>query len=158
MCIIIAVFKLVGPEYECLGIIAQTESMRDVMKKTVWSAAAFCLAILVLLGVWHSTRPDPQMGIKYIAVEVIHKDGSEKTFSYETEKEYLGELLKEEKLISGSEDQYGIFVDTVDGETAVWEVDGGWWSLSCNGEAAQTGVDQVVIEDGSVYTWTYTNS
>ena len=127
------------------------------MKKTVVSVVAFCAAMLVLLGVWYGTRPETQTGVKNITVEVVHKDGSEKSFAYETDLDYLGELLKEEKLISGPEDQYGIFVETVDGETAVWEVDGGWWSLSCNGEDAQTGVDDVVIEDGCVYTWTYKN-
>ena len=127
------------------------------MKKTIMSVVGFLLAILVLLGVWQGTRPEAQDGEKHIAVEIIHKDGSEKSFSYDTDEEYLGELLKKEGLISGTEDQYGIFVDTVDGETAIWEEDGGWWSLSCNGEDAQTGVDQMVIEDGSVYTWTYMN-
>jgi len=127
------------------------------MKKTIMSVVGFLLAILVLLGVWQGTRPETQDGEKHIAVEIIHKDGSEKSFSYDTDEEYLGELLKKEGLISGTEDQYGIFVDTVDGETAIWEEDGGWWSLSCNGEDAQTGVDQMVIEDGSVYTWTYMN-
>ena len=127
------------------------------MKKTIISVVGFLLAILVLLGVWQGTRPEAQDGEKHIAVEIIHKDGSEKSFSYDTDEEYLGELLKKEGLISGTEDQYGIFVDTVDGETAIWEEDGGWWSLSCNGEDAQTGVDQMIIEDGSVYTWTYMN-
>ena len=127
------------------------------MKKTIISVVGFLLAILVLLGVWQRTRPEAQDGEKHIAVEIIHKDGSEKSFSYDTDEEYLGELLKKEGLISGTEDQYGIFVDTVDGETAIWEEDGGWWSLSCNGEDAQTGVDQMIIEDGSVYTWTYMN-
>lgn len=127
------------------------------MKKTIMSVVGFLLAILVLLGVWQRTRPEAQDGEKHIAVEIIHKDGSEKSFSYDTDEEYLGELLKKEGLISGTEDQYGIFVDTVDGETAIWEEDGGWWSLSCNGEDAQTGVDQMIIEDGSVYTWTYMN-
>lgn len=141
----------------CARMIVRAESMRDRMKKTVVSVVAFCAAVLVLLGVWHSTRPEAQTGVKSITVEVVHKDGSETSFAYETDLEYLGELLKREGLISGTEGQYGIFVDTVDGEAAVWEVDGGWWSLACNGEDAQTGVDDVVIEDGSVYTWTYRN-
>lgn len=158
MYVIAAVFlKFSGPKSEGPDIIARTESKRDGMKKTVLSAVAFCLAVLVLLGVWYGTRPEVQDGVKHITVEVVHKDGSEKSFAYETDQEYLGQLLKEERLISGTEDQFGIFVDTVDGETAVWEVDSGWWSLSCNGEDAQEGVDQVVIEDGSVYTWTYKN-
>ena len=127
-----------------------------LMKKKLLPLMGFCLLAVVLLGVWYSTKPEPQAGMKHIVVEVVHSDGSEKEFAYDTEAGYLGELLKEEGLISGTEDQYGIFVDTVDGETAVWEENGAWWSLSCNGEAAQTGVDQTVVEDGAVYTWSYT--
>ena len=70
--------------------------------------------------------------------------------------EYLGPLLVNEGLISGTEGAYGLYVDTVDRETADYSVDNSWWKLSGNGEDSQVGVDEVVIHDGDQYTWTYT--
>ena len=116
----------------------------------------FC-ALAVLLGViWLSARPKTVSGEKHITVEIVHSDLSEAEFAYDTSEEYLGALLLSEGLIAGSEGAYGLYVETVDGETADYAVDGGWWRLSCNGEDSAVGVDAVVIHDGDQYAWTYT--
>lgn len=118
---------------------------------------ALFLVLAVVLGViWSTSRPEPVSGGKHITVEVIHSDGSKAQFTYDTGEEYLGTVLVNEGLISGSESDYGLFVETVDGETADFDADGSWWKLSCNGEDSQVGVDSVVIHDADLYTWTYT--
>lgn len=122
----------------------------------VLAAAVFCALALVLLLVWQSRRAETAEGGKAVVVEVIHSDGTAVEFHYRTELEYLGELLTEEGLISGTEGPYGLFVDTVDGETADYDRDGGWWRLTCGGEDAESGVDGVVLEDGGEYGWVYT--
>lgn len=127
-------------------------------KRSFWVATILLIAALVMLGVWYATRPAPQEGMKHITVEVCHGDGTTKTFAYDTEEEYLGELLQKAGLISGSESEYGLFVDTVDGEKADYSVNQSWWQLTCNGESSMTGADQVVIEDGGSYAWIYTIS
>lgn len=70
--------------------------------------------------------------------------------------EYLGEALLEEGLIAGSESEFGLYVETVDGETASYDADQSYWWLTCNGEDSQTGADQVVLADGDHFVWTYT--
>ena len=125
-------------------------------KKQGFALAGLLIAAAVMFGVWHFTQAGPQTGVKHITVEVVHGNGAVNRFTYETEEEYLGALLQKEGLIRGTEDQFGLFVDTVDGEMAVYAENQSWWNLSCNGESAQTGVDQVLIVDGSTYTWTYT--
>ena len=115
----------------------------------------FCVLALALFLVWKTSLPQAQSGSKHVTVEVIHKDGSTAEFTYETDLEYLGDLLTQEQLISGTPGPYGLFVDTVDGESADYDTDQSWWKLSCDGEDAQTGADAVVLQDGSVYTWTY---
>lgn len=124
--------------------------------KIILAVAAFCVVVIALFAVWKLTRPEPQAGSKQVTVEVVHGDGETTEFTYQTDLEYLGELLKEEELISGTESEYGMFVDTVDGETADYYADGSWWALYCNGEMSELGVDSVVIQDGDTYTWTYT--
>ena len=130
--------------------------MEQKKNRGLQGVIAFVALLAILIGVWQFTRPEAQAGEKTICVEVVHKDGSEKSIFYQTDHEYLGALLLEEGLISGTEGQFGLFVDTVDGETADYSVDGGWWQLLCEGEPAQTGVDSVVITDGAGYAWVYT--
>lgn len=114
---------------------------------------AFVVLALVLVLVWHFTRPAPSAGEKHITVEVVHSGGTSKTFSYDTGAEYLGAVLTDAGLIQGEDSQFGLYVKTVDGET----VDGrSWWRLSVNGEDSQTGVDTTPVRDGDAFTWTYT--
>jgi len=129
--------------------------MKD-KKHLAVAAAVFCVFAILMGTIWMKSRPSAQSGMKQVAVEVIHKDGTEKKFEYQTDLEYLGELLLEEGLISGTTGAYGLFVKTVDGETADYAEDQGWWRLDCNGEQAQTGADSMVLQDGDVYTWVYT--
>jgi len=126
------------------------------MKKKYLGIAIFCVLMVALTAIWRTSLPETQVGEKEITVEVVHGDGSKAEFTYQTDLEYLGELLVSEGLISGEEGPYGLYVETVDGETASYERDCSWWCLTCNGEDSQTGADSVVLEDGSVYTWTYT--
>ena len=77
-------------------------------------------------------------------------------FTYGTNEDYLGTVLVAEGLIQGDDSTYGLMIHTVDGETADYAADGSWWQLTCNGEPAVTGADQVALEDGALYRWTYT--
>ncbi len=131
--------------------------MNRQKKFGIAAGVALFLVLAVVLGViWRTSRPEPVAGAKHITVEVGHSDGSEARFTYDTDEEYLGTVLVNEGLISGSESSYGLYVETVDGETADFDADGSWWRLSCNGEDSQVGVDSVVVNDADRYTWTYT--
>lgn len=122
----------------------------------VLAAAAFVVLAAVLALVWRFTRPAPGSGAKHITVEVIHKDESARTFAYDTDAEYLDEALLDAGLVSGEDSGFGLYVKTVDGETADYDADQGWWALSVNGEFAQAGVSATPVYDGDAYTWTYT--
>lgn len=91
-----------------------------------------------------------------ITVIVVHADGSEKTFSYETDEEFLGTLLQDEGLITGEMGQYGLMISEVDGEKAVYEENGAYWALYENGEYAMQGIDTTKIKDGGEYKLEYT--
>lgn len=130
--------------------------MKDQKKYVLAAVALFCVLAAALTAVWLGTHPDVWAGEKHITVEVVHGDGSSAEFTYDTKEEYLGALLLEEGLIAGSQGTYGLYVDTVDGETADYDANGSWWKLSCNGEDSLLGVDSVPIKDGDRYTWSYT--
>lgn len=123
----------------------------------ILAAAAFCVLALGLWRVWQSSLSGTAEGTKTVEVEVTHADGSTAEFTYRTELAYLGELLQQEGLISGSEGPYGLFAETVDGETVDYARDQSWWRLQCNGEDVTSGVDAVVLHDGDRYAWFYTS-
>jgi len=125
-------------------------------KRAVIALVFFVALAIALALVWHFTRSAPAEGTKHITVEVVHKDGAAKTFTYDTDAEYLGEVLVDAGLISGDGSEHGLYVKVVDGETADYDADQSWWALSVNGEFSQTGVDATPVRDGDAYTWTYT--
>ncbi len=85
--------------------------------------------------------------------EVVHLDGTTKTFEVKTYKTHLGDALTEKGYISGYQSQYGLTVETVDGEKLDWNTSGAYWALYINGEYAPTGVDATKIVDGATYTF-----
>lgn len=124
-------------------------------KKMILAIVALVAVVGILLGVYFLTRPETQQGAKEITVTVVHKDGTEKTFTYHTDEEYLDKVLIAEGLMEGHDDQYGMVIDKVDGEAAVWEVDKAYWSLYIGEEYATTGISATPVYDGSVFKLVY---
>ena len=125
--------------------------------KKVWLAIAALAAVVCLMAcLWLGTRPEAVEGSKAVTVAVVHKDTSKKIFEYRTDAEYLGDLLLEEGLAEGETGQYGLMISTVDGETADWSVDQGYWAIYIGTEYATTGADGIVLTDGGEYSLVYT--
>lgn len=125
-------------------------------KKLILAVAALVAVVALFLGVWFATRPETTQGAKTITVTVVHKDSTEKIFTYHTDEEYLGPVLVAEGLIQGDNGDFGIMIHTVDGEKADWNVDQGWWQLLVGEESAMTGADSIPIADGDTFTLVYT--
>lgn len=124
--------------------------------KIIIVVVALVVVIAVLLGVYYGTRPETSQGSKTFTVEVVHADGSAKTFTYSTDAEYLGEVLLAEGLIQGEEGPYGLTIYEVDGERAVWEENGAYWAIYVGGEYGMTGVDTTPVNDGDDFSLVYT--
>ena len=114
------------------------------------------VVIAVLIGVYLGARPQTSEGAKTFTVEVVHSDGTSKTFTYHTDEEYLGTVLLAEGLLVGEDSTYGLYILEVDGERAVYEEDGAYWSLEVNGEYAMQGADQTPVNDGDAFRLVYT--
>ena len=124
--------------------------------KLILATAVVVVLIAVFVGIWYATRPATSQGSKTITVEVVHKDGSSKDFTYHTAAQYLGEVLLAEGLIQGDEGDYGLYITAVDGEEAVYETDGAYWAFYVGDEYASLGVDQTPIADGDSFSLVYT--
>lgn len=125
-------------------------------KKMILIAVALIVCIGVMLGIFSATRPETVDGSKTVTVTVVHKDGSEKVFHCTTDAEYLGTVLVDEKIVDASYGEYGLYFNTADGETADWNVDGGWWQVFVGEESAILGADQIPIADGDTFKLVYT--
>ena len=124
--------------------------------KIIIAVVAVVVVIALFVGVYFGTRPETTQGAKTYTVEVIHADGSSKTFTYHTDEEYLGAALLAEGLIAGEEGPYGLTVITVDGEDAVWDTDNAYWGIVVNGEYGTTGIDLTPVNDGDAFQLVYT--
>lgn len=88
------------------------------------------------------------------SVEVVDADGNTENFDYEAaEGDTVGAVLLNAGLIAGDESQYGLYVKTVNGITADYDVDGTYWAFYIDGEYASTGVDSTPVVDGSTYSF-----
>lgn len=119
-------------------------------KQTKIAGILLVLCCVLALIVFFQTRPDTAAGEKHITISVVHSDSSKSTFSYDTDAEYLGEVLTEEGLAEGTEGSYGMFITTVDGETADDSKEQ-WWCITKDGEMVNTGADQTPIQDQDTF-------
>lgn len=125
-------------------------------KKLIVAVIALIVVVAAMAGLYLATRPEAVQGGKTITVTVVHGDTTSKDFTYNTDAEYLGEVIVAEGLVNGQDGPYGLYFDTVDGETASWEVNQSYWSILIGEEYATTGADGIVLTDGGVYKLVYT--
>lgn len=125
-------------------------------KKMILAVIALVAVIAIMAGVFFLTRPETSQGDKTITVTVVHKDGTSKDFTCQTDEEFLGAVLVAEKIVEGEHGEFGLYFNTADGETADYIADGGWWQIFVGEESATTGADGIAITDGGVYKLVYT--
>ena len=79
----------------------------------------------------------------------------EKEITDQTDEEFLGAVLEAEGLAEGEEGPYGLYIISVDGETAE-ESRQQWWCLTKGGETVNTSATQTPIADGDAFELTLT--
>ena len=125
-------------------------------KKMLLGIVALVVVIAVMAGVYMATRPETVAGGKTVTIEIVHKDGTVKKLEYTTEAEYLADLLLEKDLVTGyASEEYGFTIESVDGVTADWNVDGAYWALYEGEEYATSSAAGIVLLDGGVYRLVY---
>lgn len=72
-------------------------------------------------------------------------------FDVYTDAENVGDALLEYNIIAGEESEYGLYVKTVNGVTADYDVDGTYWAFYVNGDMSSNGVSGTPVEDGASY-------
>lgn len=85
--------------------------------------------------------------------EIVDGEGNVTKMAVNTDKKTVGEALVDNALVEGEDSEYGLYVKTVNGITADYDVDQTYWAFYIDGEYAATGVDQTDIEAGSTYSF-----
>ncbi|MBR2381494.1 MAG: DUF4430 domain-containing protein [Clostridia bacterium] len=83
----------------------------------------------------------------------VDAEGYAITFTIHTDAETVGAALLALELIAGEDSQYGLYVKTVNGILADYDVDGTYWAFYENGEYAMSGVDTTAITEGQNYSF-----
>lgn len=133
----------------------EQKTQKQSSKKLILLIAALIIAAAAMFGIYKVFMPKGETGAKEITVTVTHADESSKDFIYQTDEAYLGDVLKTEKLVEGTEGEFGMFITTVDGETADDSKEQ-WWCITKSGESLNTSADQTPIEDGDQFELTLT--
>lgn len=134
--------------------------------KTLKSMVSVVLVIICLFGItacdnstektelWENAvyQTDTELGEgeKTVVVEVKAEEKAV-AFTIKTDKKTVGEALFEHDLISGDEGEFGLYVKTVNGITADFDVDKTYWAFYIDGEYATEGVDVTEITEGATY-------
>ena len=93
------------------------------------------------------------LGEKSFAFQVTDKEENTISVTVCTNAETVGEALSELSIIAGDESEFGLYVKTINGITADYDVDGSYWAFYIDGEYAMTGVDATEINEEAVYSF-----
>lgn len=86
-------------------------------------------------------------GENVLIIKVIAGDKSV-SFTINSDKEIVGDVLKEHNLVEGEEGPYGLYVKAVNGIEADYDKDQSYWSFEKDGESMLRGVDSTKFNDG----------
>ena len=128
------------------------ENRREVfMNRKNGIMAGILILLWMVAGIFYiQNKPETETGAKEISIVVTHADQSHNTFAYQTDREYLAEVLLENELVDGEMGQYGLFITTVDGETAD-DSKRQWWCITKGGKQVNTSADTTPIADGDQF-------
>ena len=129
--------------------------MNKKQKTTLIIAFVAVLAVIGIIAAALNFR-ETQAGKKTFTVEVIsERDEFSEKVECTSDAEYLGDFLRSYEPCIWEDSTYGFYLK------GFYEMEEDlanqyWWSVLVNGESAVTGAEQIVLEDGGVYSVVYT--
>ena len=127
-------------------------------KKIIIGAGALVALVAAFIIIWFNFREKPVEGSKEVTIEVVDSKGKSTVYELKTDVLYLKEAMDEAKGLeySGTESQYGLMIEVVNGETAIYTENGAYWSFYVNGEYCNYGIETQPVEDGDEFQIVYT--
>ena len=127
-------------------------------KKKLLGLGALVIIIAVFAIIYGKFSEKPVEGSKAITIEVINSKEESTMYELNTDAEFLEQAMNEtEGLAYEAEDgPYGLAVNSVNGEAAVFEENGAYWGFFVNGEYCNYGISEQPVEDGDAFQIVYT--
>ena len=127
-------------------------------KKIIIGAGSLVALVAAFIIIWFNFREKPVEGSKEVTIEVVDSKGKSTVYELKTDVLYLKEAMDEAKGLeySGTESQYGLMIEVVNGETAIYTENGVYWSFYVNGEYCNYGIETQPVEDGDEFQIVYT--
>ena len=103
------------------------------------------------------TAEDDAEGSKNIVIEVKDSEGNVTSYEVTTDAEFLRQAMDEAEGLTydGSDSEYGMMVEVVNGEQAIYSEDNAYWAFYVNGEYGNYGIDSQPVTDGDTYSIVY---
>jgi len=135
-------------------------SGKQTNKKLIWGVIIFIVALAALALSYQALKPSTTQGAKAVEIIVVSADETEVTYNIQTEAEYLQGAMDEAQGLeySGVESEFGMMIDTVNGEVASFEEDGAFWGFFVNDEFCNYGISEQPVEDGDQFKIVYTQA
>lgn len=123
------------------------------------------VGLLVLTGVliflaltYKNFRVPTSEGDKTVTIEVVDDAGKTTSYEVQTDAEYLRQVMDEADGLSyeGTEGDYGLMVESVNGLRAIYDKDGAYWAFYQDGEYCNYSIDEQPVKDGDNYSIEYT--
>lgn len=131
-------------------------------KKVILGSGLLVVLIVAMTLIWTNFREKPVEGSKEITIEVVDSEGESEVYELKTDAEFLQQAMDEAKedglTYEGEDGPYGVSVTIVNGEQAIYDVDGAYWSFYVNGEYCNYGVSEQPVEDGDAFEIVYTSA
>ena len=126
--------------------------------KRILAGAALALLFLALALVYFAFGEKAVSGSKAVTISVVNSAAQETRYALKTDALYLRQAMDEAEGLTyeASEGPYGLMVDSINGERAVYSESGAYWGFSVNGEYCNYGIDQQPVEDGDAFVIAYT--
>lgn len=134
------------------------ENTKKTNKKVIWGVAGLLLVIVLMACAYFAFKPKAVEGSKAITITVVNKAEESKTYEVKTDAEFLRQAMEETKDLTfeGTESEYGMMVETVNGELADYNADGAYWAFYVNDEYCNYGIDSQPVADGDAFSIVYT--
>lgn len=127
-------------------------------KKVLLGVGIVVVLVAALAVIYAIFGAKPVAGSKSITIEVVNKAQEVAAYEVKTDAEFLRQAMEEAEglTVSGTESEFGLMVDTVNGERADYTLDGAYWSFTVNGEYCNYGIDTQPVMDGDEFGIIYT--
>lgn len=129
------------------------ETKKKSNKKVILGAILTVVVIAALIAVYTIFGAKPVTGEKNITIEVVNQTGQSTVYNVSTDAEYLKQAMDEADGLTygGADSEYGLMIDTVNGEYASYTETGTYWSFYVNGEYCNYGIETQPVTDNDAF-------